>query len=333
MSDQRITRRRAIGVAGAAGAAIVIGRAGRLGLSAPAAEAAGGICVVDTPEMTEGPYWVDELLKRSDIRAGQDGVRLDLTIRVFDASNGCTPIEGAHVDIWHANASGRYSDEAVQGTQGQTFLRGYQVTDSDGAVTFTTIYPGWYTGRAVHIHVRVRTFNGGTTVLNYTTQIFFSDAQNDAVMTGAAPYSSRSPQTPDTSDETDNILGSSESTNVIALSGSNSAGWSGTFDIALDDGSSESAATITSASVRHTSSGRRVLALVLALTERTTVTARLTHGSTVIASRSATLAKGSKTLHIPIPRSVPAERTRLTVKLAGVSGTTVTRRRTVRIVA
>jgi protocatechuate 3,4-dioxygenase beta subunit len=364
MSNRRITRRRAIGAAGGAGAAYLLAAAAPSGLKllggveAPTdAAAASGMCVLDTPQMTEGPYWVDEMVNRSDIRSNtssasanpgvvQSGVPLNLTINVYDAENNCAPIEGAHVDIWHANAYGVYSDEQVESSTGQNYLRGYQVTDSNGSVTFTTIYPGWYTGRAIHIHVRIRTFSGSTTVLNFTTQIFFSDSQNNTVMTGASPYNTRSHTTPDTTDSTDNILDESgstnEQTNVITLSGSNGSGWSGTFNVALAGGSSGSsgssgttvaAGTITSAKVKRTSSGRRVLTLVLGLNERTAVTVRLKHGSTVVAKKSATLSSGTRTLHLTIDSSTPAEHARLTVKLAGASGRTVTRHRTLKIPA
>lgn len=115
------------------------------------------------------------------------GVPLRLRINVLDATSG-NAVNGAHVDIWHANANGLYSDEASQqtrpgstsgSTKGQNFLRGYQVTGQDagvgtspvdGQVSFLTIWPGWYTGRAIHIHVRVRTYDtSGTAVTSYTT--------------------------------------------------------------------------------------------------------------------------------------------------------------------
>src|SRR5205814_573178 len=152
------------------------------------------------------------------------GVPLALKIDVLDAASG-NPINGAHVDIWHANAYGLYSDEAGQqtgggttngNTSGQNFLRGYQITGVDagaasapvdGQVSFRSIWPGWYQGRAIHIHVRVRTYDGSNVATDYTTQIFFSDADNDAVLSGAAPYNTRSPKTDPTTNGTDNVLG------------------------------------------------------------------------------------------------------------------------------
>ena len=112
-----------------------------------------------TPQQTEGPYFVDGILNRSDIRSDtstgllQQGIPLFLVIRVYDVDNGsCIPIKGAKVDIWHANSGGVYSAVNNIGTNGKNFLRGYQVTDNNGTVRFTTIYPGWYPGRAIHIH-------------------------------------------------------------------------------------------------------------------------------------------------------------------------------------
>ena len=172
---------------------------------------------------------------------------LALKINVLDAASG-GPINGAHVDIWHANAYGLYSDEGGQpggtSTAGQNFLRGYQVTGVDagalaapvdGQVNFKTIWPGWYSGRAIHIHVRVRTYDGSAVATNYTTQIFFSDADNAAVLNGAAPYNTRSPKTDPTTDETDNIFASVDaaSTNVVPVTGSIADGFAATFTIGL----------------------------------------------------------------------------------------------------
>src|SRR5262249_54783384 len=150
------------------------------------AEAASGSCVM-TVAKTVGPYFVDEKLNRSDVRSNtsdgavQAGIPLTLKLQVFDADNDCAPVSGATVDIWHANAAGLYSDESANGTSGQNWLRGYQTTDSGGAVTFTTIYPGWYTGRTVHIHFKVRVYNGATETLEFTSQLFFTDDMNKQV--------------------------------------------------------------------------------------------------------------------------------------------------------
>jgi protocatechuate 3,4-dioxygenase beta subunit len=135
------------------------------------------VCSVNTPTVTEGPYWVDEKLFRSDIRTDpatgvvRQGIPLALTINVVNSNANCAALAGAYVDIWHCDAIGIYSDESTYNpgggtgavsTTGQKFLRGYQITDANGHVQFTTIYPGWYSGRTIHIHVRIRTFNGQT---------------------------------------------------------------------------------------------------------------------------------------------------------------------------
>jgi protocatechuate 3,4-dioxygenase beta subunit len=146
-----------------------------------------------TPQQTEGPYFVDEKLNRSDIKSdpsngAQEGVPMNLVIHVYDVDNGaCVPLKGAQVDIWHANASGVYSDVQQMGTQGNKFLRGYQVTDDNGTVRFTTIYPGWYPGRAVHIHFKIRTFEGANETLEFTSQFFFNDTISDQVYS-QSPY-------------------------------------------------------------------------------------------------------------------------------------------------
>jgi protocatechuate 3,4-dioxygenase beta subunit len=155
-------------------------------------------CVV-TPTQTEGPYFVDERLRRSDIRADPstgliaDGVPLLLQLSVSAlGNNGCTPLAGAVVDIWHCDASGVYSDvrDPDLNTIGKKFLRGYQITDSNGDVRFTTIYPGWYEGRAVHIHFKVRTAGKAAQAYEFTSQFYFDDSLTDQVH-ARPPYVSR----------------------------------------------------------------------------------------------------------------------------------------------
>ena len=154
---------------------------------APGLEGTG--CVV-TPDQTEGPYFVDERLNRSDIRLDpatgvvKAGVPLALTLRLSALSEGeCTPLAGTLVDLWHCDALGVYSDvrDGRSNTVGQKFLRGYQVSDAAGLVTFQTIYPGWYAGRAVHMHFKVRTNPAGRRGTEFTSQLYFDEAMTDRV--------------------------------------------------------------------------------------------------------------------------------------------------------
>ena len=174
---------------------------------------------------------------------------------MVDANKGCKPLDGVAVDIWHANADGLYSDESSQQAGGGStsadtisddWLRGYQITANDrglkhrpvhGQVGFTTIWPGWYGGRAIHIHVRVRELSHrGATIAGYTTQIFFSDADNDRVLTGAAPYNTRSPQKDPTTDQNDTVLTRGDfATNIVHVNGSIEQGFKTTFNIVLGD--------------------------------------------------------------------------------------------------
>jgi protocatechuate 3,4-dioxygenase beta subunit len=147
--------------------------------------------------VTEGPYFVDEKLDRSDIRsdpssgAVKDGAPLALTFLVSRVTgSACAALSGATVDVWHCDALGVYSDatDPSFNTKGQKFLRGYQTTDASGKAQFTTIYPGWYRGRAVHIHFKIRTATSA-----FTSQLFFDDALNTQVF-AQSPYSQKGTQ-------------------------------------------------------------------------------------------------------------------------------------------
>ena len=146
-------------------------------------------CVV-RPELTIGPYFVDGQLNRSDIRFDpveenfSEGIPLNLKINVASvADNRCAPLEGTQMDIWHCDALGIYSGVSLRGfnTVGQKFLRGYQLTDAKGSVQFKTIYPGWYSGRTVHIHFMIRTKGAGGQAYEFTSQLFFDDTLTDKV--------------------------------------------------------------------------------------------------------------------------------------------------------
>ncbi len=185
-----LTRREAVALLGfavpAASAAHAFGQQG-----SPSANADVLPCVVQ-PEQIEGPYFVDAKLNRSDIRtepatgAARPGVPLHLTFRVsrLGGERSCTPLPGAHIDVWQCDATGIYSGVQDPGfdTIGQHFLRGYQTTDARGEARFTTIYPGSYPGRPVHVHFKVRTSPGEGRGHEFTSQLYFDDALSDRVL-------------------------------------------------------------------------------------------------------------------------------------------------------
>jgi len=262
MDDDRqigriLSRREALSVLGVTGAAVLVGCAPAGSEPEPAAtlptQAASSTelevatqvpgadvlptCVV-RPEMTEGPYFVDEQLNRSDIRSDpsdgsvKEGALLELSFRVSEISNSaCNLLEGVYVDIWHCDALGVYSDAQDQGfnTVGQKFLRGYQVTDASGIARFTTIYPGWYFSRAVHIHFKIRSELSANSSYEFTSQLFFDDALSDQVF-AEEPYASKGERTIRNAD--DGIFQSGGSELVLEVS-QTASGYAATFDIGL----------------------------------------------------------------------------------------------------
>jgi protocatechuate 3,4-dioxygenase beta subunit len=350
-----ITRRRALGLAGVAGAAYVAGPLRPFGGGGDAAaptDADGATSCVLAPEVTEGPYWVDVREKRSNVVAGQAGVPLNLDLYVYRSDDSCEPEQGAVVDIWHCNASGLYSDEASNGTSGQTWLRGYQETDAAGHVAFTTIYPSWYSGRTIHIHVRVRTFSGSTTTYNFTTQIFFSEETSAAVL-ATSPYDARTGR--DTTNEEDMIYAQeARAGNVLmpTLSGSAASGYSGTVGIGLSglpasasnssagssSGSGSSGSSSVDSSVDATlvsrrfihAGARRELLLGLKAGERIAADAQLVRGGRTVAhKRIAALAPGRRNLAVPIADATPAGAAQLRLTLTDRAGKTHTIRKRV----
>jgi protocatechuate 3,4-dioxygenase beta subunit len=159
-------------------------------------------CVVH-PQQTEGPFFVDERLRRSDVRSdsrtgvvsGGVPLELELTIAQVSTAGACSALAGAQVDIWQCDALGRYSDvtDRRNSTSGQNFLRGHQVSDANGKVKFTTIYPGWYPGRAVHVHFKVRAAANSSSPYEFTSQFYFDERLTDRVHAGA-PYSTHTGQ-------------------------------------------------------------------------------------------------------------------------------------------
>jgi protocatechuate 3,4-dioxygenase beta subunit len=260
-----LSRREVLQLAGAAGVVILTGCGGGSGTvsasstttnttanastSSTAASSTPGVVV--TPAETEGPFFVDENLNRSNLLAGTtrasvvNGLPLALQLKVYQVSGSAvTTLSGAHVDVWHADAIGAYSDEAAgsiqsENTTGQTWLRGYQVTDANGAVSFTTIYPGWYIGRTIHIHFKVRLYaSSGSKTYEFSSQLFMDDTINDTVLANA-PYSSRG--TRPVRNSTDGIYNAKESDGTVAgaqllltlTKASGGSGYVGTFTVGL----------------------------------------------------------------------------------------------------
>jgi protocatechuate 3,4-dioxygenase beta subunit len=245
-----LSRREILVLLGAAGTATALAACGPSGGSpstsasaaagsataTPGASATGVAAIpscVAVPELTEGPYYIDTDLERSDIRpdtttgevAAGTPLALNFVVSILDGG-ACVPLAGAVVDVWHCDALGVYS--GVSGNSGN-FLRGVQRTDANGAAAITTIYPGWYSGRAVHIHFKVRTEPEAEAGYELTSQLFFDDGVSRQVY-AAEPYSSKGAQ--DVPNENDGIFGQSDGTTLLDAKPSGDS-YAATFSIAL----------------------------------------------------------------------------------------------------
>lgn len=197
-------------------------------------------CIVK-PEQTEGPYFVDGKLLRADIREDptdatvRPGAILQLTLRLSAINASvCSPLAGAIVDVWHNDTLGEYSDvrDRRYDNRGKQFLRGYQLTDANGVVNFTTVYPGWYPGRTVHIHFKVRTDPGRRRGLEFTSQLYFDDAVTDQVHQ-QSPYAANGQRS--TRNSNDRIFrnGGSE---LLLQPRRDGEGFAGNFELGLETG-------------------------------------------------------------------------------------------------
>jgi protocatechuate 3,4-dioxygenase beta subunit len=211
----------------------ILARGGALLVVACGTPYEGPACAL-APILTSGEYWRDTPLRRSDLRWDSQpseqtepvpGIPLNLTLRLVTTTDEwCRPIRGARVDVWHCDADGVYSGVQDRGTGGRDFLRGYQVSDDFGEVRFVTVYPGWYPGRAVHIHAKVRLFDAyGDVTTETSTQLFFDDAVSDVVF-GMAPYAVRGSR--DTRNAEDPIL-RERTAPVVSITGSPGTGMQG----------------------------------------------------------------------------------------------------------
>lgn len=223
---------------GATGAAGTPGTAGSAAAGGPTGVTATPACIV-RPAMTEGPFFVDDKLNRSDIRpnstggAPREGVPLELAFNVARMGAGtCDALAGALVDVWQCDARGVYSavnDPRRGSSVGQDFLRGLQVTDAAGVARFTTVYPGWYRGRAVHIHFKIRARAASGAMQEFTSQLFFDDALSDRVL-AQPPYNAQG--TRDTRNDRDGIFRNGGSQLLLQPSPT-ASGYAASFAIGL----------------------------------------------------------------------------------------------------
>lgn len=227
MSGKKMGRREAIGAIGVGSAAMALG----CGAESPTSPSSTGTpqtsanatCAV-TPTETIGPFPSLVDLFRSDIREGKSGTVVTLTVRVVNASAACAVVPNANVEIWHVDAAGNYSQYGSQ--TGQTYLRGIQTTNASGEVTFTTIYPGWYQGRATHIHLEV-TIGG---VSRKVTQMAFPESVNNAVH-GTGVYAARGNNP--VSNSSDGIFADSLASELVTPTGDSVNGYSVTFQVGI----------------------------------------------------------------------------------------------------
>jgi protocatechuate 3,4-dioxygenase beta subunit len=229
MSIKKVGRREALGAIGAAGAALAFGCGGSPtspDTSSTATTTTGSTnaaCAI-TPGETAGPYPSLIDLFRSDIRDGRTGTLLTLSVKVVNVNAACAAVANANVEVWHCDSAGNYSEYGTQ--TAQTYLRGIQTTNSNGEVTFTTIYPGWYQGRATHIHLEV-TING---VSRKITQIAFPESVNNIVYRSGV-YASRG--TNPTSNLSDGIFADSLASELVTPAGDATSGYTASCQIGV----------------------------------------------------------------------------------------------------
>lgn len=258
-----LSRREVLGLMGATAAATLVGGASahcapqEPAGGAPGAPAAGTnagssaadstpspppACVV-RPEQTEGPYFLDRRLERPDVRSDAAGgplvagVPLALLFRVSQVDGAaCAPLPGAVVDLWQCDALGVYSGfrdfQGLFDTRDRTFLRGYQVTDEGGQARFTTIYPGWYPGRTVHVHFKVRTPGDGRRAHEHTSQLYFDDELTDRVH-ARPPYAEKGQR--NRRNDRDGLFRRGGDLLLLDLT-EDDEGYAATFDIGLELG-------------------------------------------------------------------------------------------------
>jgi len=242
--NRRVTRRNLLEALGLAGAAMVAACASSPNSASSTnnstttptttgTSSTTGSCVVAAEE-TAGPYpdrlgmISNQSFLRQDITEGKSGLPLTLALTIVNVRQNCAAVNNASVEIWQCDAAGNYSEYAQPGYDGtgKTFLRGLQTTDANGQVTFTTIYPGWYAGRATHIHVEV--FRGNS--IAKTTQIAFpEDVTRSVYATGM--YASKGQSS--TSNSGDMVFSDGTQREMATLTGNTSSGYTATLTIGV----------------------------------------------------------------------------------------------------
>jgi protocatechuate 3,4-dioxygenase beta subunit len=255
VAGHTFSRREALALIGGSGAILLTAALPAHGAAPASAPAASPSCIA-RPSQTEGPFFVEEALNRSDIRSDpgtgaiKPGVPLRLAFRVSRMSGAsCAPLAGAQVDIWHCDAAGRYSDVGNGRMPGEKFLRGYQRTDAAGVAQFVTIYPGWYGGRTVHVHFKIRAAAASASmpsasmssasmpsarapsaaIYEFTSQLYFDEALTDRVY-ASAPYAAGRRRSTRNAD--DFIFRDGGSKLMLDLA-PEAAGYAATFDVGL----------------------------------------------------------------------------------------------------
>lgn len=236
--SKTLSRRQALGLFGAAGAALSVSACSGDTPTSPTATTtttttttgtatttppSTSTCAV-TPSETAGPFPSIALPTRSDVREDRAGLQLTVAISVVNTNASCAPVTNASVEIWHCDARGDYSEYGTQTSA--TWLRGLQPVDASGKATFTTVYPGWYQGRATHIHVEV--FVNNRTVK--TTQFAFPEDINNAVYaTGVYAARGANPL----KNASDGIFADSISSELATMSGNTTSGYTATFTVGI----------------------------------------------------------------------------------------------------
>ena len=199
---------------------------------------AAGSCTLTATE-TDGPYPLYAILSnaamvRSDIRESKTGIPLTITLTIQDLSAGCTPVAGAAVYIWHCDKDGLYSGYSASNNAGQaglTYLRGIQVTDANGQVTFTTIYPGWYAGRITHVHFQVYLNNNLAVTATATSQLAFPQEVTQAVYKTSLYTKGQNSSV--TSFAADNVFSDGTGTEMVSISGDTTNGYNASLTVTI----------------------------------------------------------------------------------------------------